>query len=610
MRYRWLISFIIAFSITHLIVSSKSCNCNKETLFPVMEEIWEHPIENLSKPPLGEPPSYFSWTDYGGEDWTTPARYQGMCGSCWDFAAVAALESVINIKENLADLDPDLSEQYVLSCLPLAGSCKGGHPYWAYYYIKSTSPDGNYYNGIVTEECFPYEADDSISCDKKCNNWLDNLVPIKDFGYWFPDGSEEDRNRIKMQIMEKGPVVTFMAATQDFMEWGLYNHNPDDYYPYEFSNAINHCVIIVGWKDDESIPHGGYWICKNSWGKYWGYNGFFNIEYGSLSIDRFEIVWVDYDASQFNWPPVANAGKEYFGKIGEEIEFDGSESKDDEGNIVSWHWEFGDGSIGEGMKVKHSYENRGIYSVTLTVKDPSGKEGMDIVPAFIDVWKKGEKWSYDVKNIDVEMEGIEAHLNINNLKFKVKEESYSLKFNGILRGDFVYSLYGIEGKLLFAILNGNMEISKNFSIEKINLNSCGLMLAKTTYFDFPIPIPFRIVASIELEPSFKLIDFPLEVGKAWSTSLSKATLNGYVTPLFGIIKMPFEFEIMLATMEGNCINRKTINVEAGSFEAYEISFYDLIKIYYSPDVANIIKLEVDYEGMTINAELKETNYGE
>ena len=65
-------------------------------------------------------PEYFSWKDYEGEDWTTPAKdqmYPMWCGSCFIYAALGALESVIKIKEECSGLNIDLSEQYVLSCL-------------------------------------------------------------------------------------------------------------------------------------------------------------------------------------------------------------------------------------------------------------------------------------------------------------------------------------------------------------------------------------------------------------------------------------------------------------------------------------------------------------
>ena len=91
------------------------------------------------KPIIVDTPDEFSWKNSNGQDWTTITKNQGNCGSCWDFAAIGTFESIINIREECAILDPDLSEQYVLSCLPKAGSCWGGSTYHALLYIMETS---------------------------------------------------------------------------------------------------------------------------------------------------------------------------------------------------------------------------------------------------------------------------------------------------------------------------------------------------------------------------------------------------------------------------------------------------------------------------------------
>lgn len=70
--------------------------------------------------------------------------------------------------------------------------------------------------------------------------------------------------------------------------------------------------------------------------------------------------------------PVPVAAISYFnGYAPRVVGFDGSASTDD-GTIVSYQWDFGDGSSSEGMVVEHTYENPGRYFATLTVRDDQG----------------------------------------------------------------------------------------------------------------------------------------------------------------------------------------------------------------------------------------------
>jgi C1A family cysteine protease len=340
--------------------------------------------EASEKPVAGDLPAEFNWRTFLGKDWTTPARHQRNCGSCWAFAVIASLESVIKIRENCSEMQIDLSEQYILSCLSSAGSCHGGSGYYALFYMKNTSEKGNYCNGIIPESCFPYGSDDSIPCSEKCLDWEDYLIPILDFGFFRSSGSFDDINAIKTQIMESGPVAAHISATKLFSYWGVTNNNPSDYFPYLGPGGLtNHLICIVGWKDDSSIGNGGYWICKNSWGSYWGYDGFFNIEYGSLHIDDSIILWVDYDPNSVDWPPVANAGKPAGTQIDETLVFTAESSFDPENNIVSYSWDFGDGSTAQGKQVTHSFSQLGAYPVTLTVTDGANQSDTDAITVWI-----------------------------------------------------------------------------------------------------------------------------------------------------------------------------------------------------------------------------------
>lgn len=93
---------------------------------------------------------------------------------------------------------------------------------------------------------------------------------------------------------------------------------------------------------------------------------------------------VRVEARDENLDPVANAGEDISALNTTVVEFDGSESEDPEGDELSYTWDFGDGQTGVGVETDHTYDERGEYTVQLTVEDPWGATDTDTLTVTIE----------------------------------------------------------------------------------------------------------------------------------------------------------------------------------------------------------------------------------
>lgn len=73
-----------------------------------------------------------------------------------------------------------------------------------------------------------------------------------------------------------------------------------------------------------------------------------------------------------NKAPIADFTSPSSGFVDESITFDGSNSRDDDGSITTYEWDFGDGKTEQGKIVTHTFNPNKNYNVTLTVTDNEG----------------------------------------------------------------------------------------------------------------------------------------------------------------------------------------------------------------------------------------------
>src|SRR5262249_46247394 len=95
------------------------------------------------------------------------------------------------------------------------------------------------------------------------------------------------------------------------------------------------------------------------------YSATFTASHGRLTASAVPTVVV----SQANRAPVAKAGGPYTGDSGAPLALSGAASSDPDGDVLTFAWDFGDGSNGSGPVAIHTYASTGSFTVNLTVTD-------------------------------------------------------------------------------------------------------------------------------------------------------------------------------------------------------------------------------------------------
>ncbi|PHT95714.1 hypothetical protein T459_03596 [Capsicum annuum] len=195
-----------------------------------------------------EVPASMDWRKSGA---VTGIKDQGVCGCCWAFSAVAAIEGAHQITNNELI---SLSEQQLLDCSTTNNGCYGGLMTRAYDYLLQNNG-----GGITTETNYPYQEGQSV-----CSTGQSAAVTIS--GYQVVPASESSL----LQAVANQPISVGIAASQEFHLYG------NGIYDGSCYPRMNHAVTVIGYGTSEEDGT-NYWLVKNSWGTSWGEQGYMRI---------------------------------------------------------------------------------------------------------------------------------------------------------------------------------------------------------------------------------------------------------------------------------------------------------------------------------------------
>ncbi|KAL8228088.1 hypothetical protein R6Q57_015672 [Mikania cordata] len=197
-----------------------------------------------------EVPYSMDWREKGA---VTQVKNQGVCGSCWAFSTIAAVEGITQLTTGKLI---SLSEQQLIDCNrnDVSVGCKGGNKENGFEYITK--------NGINTENNYPYMATDEACI---VTNEANKAARISGFEI-VPANNET----LLLNAVSQQPVSVSIDANGD--EFKYYSSGVFTGY---CGTKLNHDVTVVGFGTQDGIK---YWLVKNSWGDGWGMNGYIMLQ--------------------------------------------------------------------------------------------------------------------------------------------------------------------------------------------------------------------------------------------------------------------------------------------------------------------------------------------
>ena len=243
----------------------------------------------------------------------------------------------------------------------------------------------------------------------------------------------------------------------------------------------------------------------------------------------------------------------------------------------------------------------------------------------IPVWEIGDSWMYYAEFSfgmhEDDATDISIYLAFNDLSFTIEDDtgdSYQTALESNVEGDFFINFEGlprVSGILKDVVMGGYALLEKdNLGIKTLNINVDGKLSLNL------VPLPLDIEITVIFDPSYVSLAFPLVIGKEWTINESYVSIEGFIS-LPGITKLfqnipdeiPIHEYVHIGGFTAVCTGKKDIRVNAGMYNAYNITFDGSASFYYSTVAGNIIKFALssddsDFFDFEFNYELTSTTY--